>query len=83
MLATDCLAVVVGGIPVVIRLGEDVQPVDMVTAVSEMSSVAAAVASIDDADDFSSSGSGDGSATTTSSLVHRLQNKKVGQVRNK
>ena len=74
---------VVSGAPVVIRLGEDVQPVDKVTAVSEMSSVAAAVVSIDDGDDFSSSCSGDGSATTTSSLVHRLQNKKVGRVRNK
>ena len=69
---------VVGGVPVVIRLGEDVQPVDMVTAVSEMSSVAAAVASIDDSDDFSSSGSGDGSATTTSSLFTVCKTKRLG-----
>ena len=66
-------AVFVGGALAVLRLGEDVQPVEKVTAVTEMSSVAAVVASINDGDDFSSSGSGGVPATSTSSLVHRFQ----------
>ena len=65
-------AVFVGGVLAVLQLGEDVQPVENVTAVSEMSSLAAVAASIDDGDDSSSSGSGDGPATIPGVLVHHF-----------
>ena len=63
----------VGGVPAVLRLGEDVQRTVEVTAVSTLSSVVAPVAPIDDDATFPRSGFDVVPATNTSSLVNLLQ----------